>query len=267
METERYFLDGPGETLIVYNDFVLATPDPDKIIAVISSKRGSFTYGVTEEKVTGGRGVVPRRKFTTEKDITFELEDCETDFRYFLLSQGITPATSPNTDVWAYGIDFKYYLATTQLSADLGYTPSTNTLMVKNGATGATIPYGAATPVGATLGLTGSTLTGGAYYDATPTEIECMFKYASTLASNQIASMSLDDVPTAVTIIHTQPMFDENNAITGKQQLEIFKALPSQEFNEAYQEKQAYAPVLKFSVIDPRRPDKKILDKKLLPIK
>lgn len=260
MEKERYFLDGPGETLVVMSDFDLATPDPAKIIAVISSKRGAFTFGVTEEKVTGGRGLVPRRKFMTERNITFELEDCETDFRYFNLSQGITPVTGA-TDVWAYGSDYRYAFATGALAFDLGETPLADTLMVKNAETGLVMAYSTVVPAGATLQLTGSTLTADA--SQAGVEIECMFKYTAA-ATAITSSMKMDDVPKTVKLIHTQVMFDEDNNKLGKQQIEVFKAQTSAEFNEQYQERQAFAPVVKFEVLDPRRPDKKVLDKKLI---
>jgi hypothetical protein len=61
------------------------------------------------------------------------------------------------------------------------------------------------------------------------------------------------------------PAFDENNNVKGYQYIEIYKAQVSGEFEEAYAEKQAFAPKLSFEVLDSKRFDKKIVDHRFEP--
>ena len=92
MNKERYYIDGPGEVLIVDSAFSFTTPKNDLIIAVVTAKTASFSDDVSMESVTGGRSLAPRRKFVTGRTTTFELEDCEIDFRYKAMQAGASIA-------------------------------------------------------------------------------------------------------------------------------------------------------------------------------
>lgn len=261
MEALRYYIDGPGEVLIVTSDFDFSTPDVNKIICSITCKNASFKGGVTQENVTGGRGLFPKRKYLTERSVTFDLEDCEMDFRYISISQGEDITTGAQT-VFAFGSDFEFVIDASAGTVDLGETPIADTLVVQF--LDGTLCTEAATP--STSGqykLVGDTLTFAAADKGK--EIKAFFEYTSD-SSTKVVSTLADSLPKTVKIIHKQPCFDNDNVITGYQQLIVYKAQPSGEFEEAFAEKQAFSPKLSFELVDPKRADKKVVDHIFIPV-
>jgi hypothetical protein len=246
----RYFLDGPGEALIATTDFDPTNPDLSKILCVVTAKSAAFRGSATMEPVTGGRSLAPRRKFLTEREITFELSDCEMDFRYVSLSQGEDIVTGSVT-VWAFG-ESEQYVVDDSLKITLNHTPVPGTLIVQEKDTGELVE--------ATLAKDTATLTGVNKGD----EVLAIYQYEAADVK-QVSTLN-DSIPRTVKIIHNQPMFDEDNNIIGTQQIELFKAAISGEFEEAYEERAAFAPSLTFEVLDPKRADKKLVDHRIIPV-
>lgn len=261
MDALRYYMDGPGEVLIMTSDFDPGTPDLEKVICSMTCKTAAFRGGVTQENVTGGRGLFPKRKYLTERNVTFELEDCEMDFRYVSISQG-EDINIAATTVYAFGEDFAYTINSSTGVATLGETPLDGTLVVQFA--DGTLCTEAATP--STTGqysLSGKTLTFSTADKGK--DINTFFQYTSDAATKTVSTLS-DSLPKTVKVIHKQPTFDNDNVITGYQFIEIFKLQPSGEFEEAYAEKQAFAPKLTFELVDPKRADKKVVDHKWVPV-
>jgi hypothetical protein len=246
----RYFLDGPGEALIATTDFDPTNPDLSKILCVVAAKSAAFRGSATMEPVTGGRSLTPRRKFLTEREITFELSDCEMDFRYVALSQGEDIITGSVT-VWAFG-ESEQYVVDDSLKITLNHTPVKDTLVVQAKDTGELVE--------STLVEKTATLTGVNKGD----EVLAIYQYEAADVK-QVSTLN-DSIPRTVKIIHNQPMFDEDNNIIGTQQIELFKAAISGEFEEAYEERAAFAPSLTFEVLDPKRADKKLVDHRIIPV-
>jgi len=260
MDLNRYYLDGPGETLIMTSDFdpSAATPNVNKIIAVVTSKNSSFTSSVTEEKVTGGRSMAPRRKFLTDREATLELEDCEMDFRYISLSQGEDIVDGAATG-WAFGDDHRFTIATT---VTLAATPIDNTLVI-TGPDGKAFVKTSATPNEGEYKIDGSELT---FNEAdVGKKASPVYKY-NTSAKTKTVSTKTTSLPKTVYIVHRMPAYDENNILLGYQEIEVFKAQTSAQFEEAYAEKTPFAPRLSFEILDPVRADKKLLDHKFIPV-
>lgn len=261
MDARRYYLDGPGETLVVASDYDATNPSPDKIIAIVSSKSAVINYQPAFEKVTGGEGLTPRRKFITERVVTFEMEDCEMDYRYFSLSQG-EEIKKGSTTAWAYGSD-----EITSIGDDgtvtLSATPVADTLIFFDD--GGSMFTESATPVaGSKFSLDGAV----ASFDLADKgrTVSPIYQY-STDEDTESVGVKSDSIPKTCKLIHRMKMFDNNNKRKGTQQLEFFLAEVGAEFAEDYREKTPATARMTFEVLDPMRPDKKILDKKWIPAK
>jgi len=262
MEDLRYYLDGPGEVLIMDSTFDASAPDVNKILCVVTCKTASFRGDVTEEKVTGGRSIFPKRKYLTDRSITFELEDCEMDFRYLSITQGEAIVVGATT-AYAFGEDYQYTIDATTGKVTLPTTPLTDTLVVQFLDDG-TLCTEATTPAGTgEYSLSGKELT----FTNTDKGKDIKVSYQFTTGSTaKTVSTKTDSLPKTVKLVHKQPMFDQDNAVVGHQFIEIYKAQPSGGFEEAYQEKAAFAPKLSFEVLDPKRVDKKMVDHKIVPV-
>lgn len=258
MEDLRYYLDGPGETLVVDSTFDAGNPDINKIICVVTCKTAAFRGDVTQENVTGGRSIFPKRKILTEKNVTFEMEDCEMDFRYLSLTQGEDIVVGAST-AYAFGEDYQF--SVTSGKVQLPFTPIPGTLIVQKLSDGSLVTENVIPSVGQ-YSITGATLTFNAGDEGL--EIRTTYQY-NTPATTKTASMKTDSLPKTVKLIHKQPCFDGDNVIIGHQFIEIFKAQTSGSFEEAYQEKAAFAPRLSFELVDPKRADKKLVDHKFVP--
>ncbi len=257
-ELDRYYLDGPGETLIVALDFDPATPVADKIFCVVTSKSATLRNGITMDNVTGGKSPFPRRRFLTEAAPQFELEDCEMDFRYISITSGEDIIEGALT-AWAFGEDYKFKI--TGGSVTLPSTPVAGTLIVQF-EDGTLLTSTASTPV-STSGnyhLEGINLTFAPADEGKV--IKTIYQYQTT---GKTVSRLTTSVPKAVKIIHRMPMYDDDNTIKGIQEIEIFKAQPGGDFEQAFQERAAYAPRITFDILDDKRWDKKIIDQKFIP--
>lgn len=261
----KYFLDGPGEVLVVATDFNSAAPDISKIFAVVTAKTAAFRGSATEEKVTGGRSLAPRRKFLTDREITFELSDCEMDFRYIELSQGET-MTEGSVVSWAFGEEEQYVPDSDTKKFSLNHTPieiAGISSLVLQDVEGNLFSEAASTP-------------GPGEYTLTDAEIEvneadkykefkAIYQYNTPTNTRQVSTFN-DSLPKTVKLLHHQPMFNEDNQKIGIQEIEIYRAAIEGEFEEAFEERTAFAPSLTFEVIDPKRPDKKLVDHRFIPI-
>lgn len=262
MDKMRYFIDGPGEALIVATDFLAATPDPTKIIATITCKGVTINAAATLEDITGGRSLFPQRSFPTERTASVELSDCEMDFRYAQMVSGEETVTGAAT-VWAFGSDYRFTVpSTAPYEIDLPETPIADTLTVRDVEAG-TVNKEAATAAAGAPSLAAKKLTFVAA-DAGKT-FELMYQFTSGVNAKQTA-LKVDSLPKTVKIIHKQPTFDNDNNITGYQYIEFFKLQPSPEFSEDYQERAAYAPTITFNLVDPKRGDKKVYDRTWVPV-
>jgi hypothetical protein len=261
MDQFKYFLDGPGEALIVTSDFDAASPDLSKILCVVTAKTAAFRSGTTEEKVTGGRSIFPRRKILTDREVTFELSDCEMDFRYVSLSQG-EDIVITSVDAWAFGEDEQYTIGeTVDNTVTLRHTPIKDTLVVQD-MEGNLFVTAAAAEAGVSYSLDTDTLTFAVGDDGK--EIKAFYQYEES--SVQQVSTKNDSLPKTVKIIHHQPTFDEDNARIGTQEIEIYKAQVGGEFEESFEERSPFAPSLTFELVDPRRADKKVVDHRYIPV-
>jgi hypothetical protein len=259
MDQNRYYMDGPGETLIMTTDFdpSAATPNVNKIIAIVTTKSATLTDTPSFEKVTGGRSLAPRRKFITDRETTFEITDCEMDFRYVSLSQGEDEVVGATT-AWAFGDDYKFTIATT---VTLPVTPINNTLVVVDQDGKAMVK--SATPSAGQYNVSGAQLffhSGDVGKAAYP-----IFQY-NTPSTTRVVSTKSTSVPRTVKIVHRQAAFDKDNNLIGYEEIEIFKAQVSSQFEQAYAERTPFAPTLTFELIDPDRPDKKLFDYKFIPV-
>jgi len=253
MDKNRYYLDGPGEVLIMASDFNPAVPDLSKIISSVSCKSASIGGSVEMEPVTGGRSLSPRRKFLKGRENTFEMEDCEMDFRYHSLAIGENEVVGVTT-VWAFGEDFSFTVPAGAVVA-LGQTPIADTITVQL-ADGTELTAGDPATNVAEYSLAAAAMT--VHTDHIGATVITMFQYETAATAREIATLNTS-LPKTVKIVHKQPTFDADNAITGYQYVEIYKAQTSAEFEQAYQEKAAYAPKLKFDILDPKRGDKKLM--------
>lgn len=268
MEELRYFLDGPGEALIVTSDFDPEEPDLSKILCVVTAKTAAFRSTSTQENVTGGRSIFPRRRILTERGITFELTDCEMDFRYISLSQGEDievqgedAAEEEKITVWAFGEDEQYTISEDN-RVKLNHTPIEDTLVVQD-MDGNLFELAQSASAGK-YSLSEDTLT----FDASAAgqEIKCFYQYEAPADTKQVSTKS-DSLPKTVKIIHHQPAFDEDNNKIGVQEIEIYKAQVGGEFEEAFEERTPFAPSITFELVDPKRADKKVVDHRFIPIK
>jgi hypothetical protein len=260
MEKMRYFLDGPGEVLIVATDFDLASPDVSKILCVVTAKTASFGSSVEQEDVTGGRSLAPRRKILTGRDVTFELSDCEMDFRYVALSQGedALDETADSLDIllWAFGEDHQH-LVSEAGGFDLAYEPETvggESSLILIDEEGDLVEGGS---------VTGKAVTGLVAYAGKVVKATYQYEAPEGYVVKQVTTFN-DSIPKTVKIIHHQPMFDEDNQTIGFQEIEIYRASVSGEFEEAYEERSPFAPSLSFELLDPKRHDKKIVDHRMV---
>lgn len=262
MDKMRYYIDGPGEVLVVASDFDMAVPDPYKILASVTAKSASITAGAELEDVTGGRGLFPQRRFQTGRNASVEFSDCEMDFRYNSIVTGEAVVKGAKT-VWAYGSDYRFSVpAADAYTVTLPDTPDEGTVTVRfieDGTVGAVAEVAAA----GKPSLAAKILTFVA--EDAGKEFEVMYSYQSS-AEAISTSLKVDSLPKTVKVVHKQPTFDNDNNITGYQFIEFFKMQPSSEFNEDYQERAAYAPSITFELVDPKRADKKVYDRTWVPV-
>jgi hypothetical protein len=249
----RYYLDGPGEVLVTAVDFDFANPDVKKILIGSTCKNASIQGSATLEPVTGGRSLFPRRKILTDRALTFSMEDCEMDFRYLSMTQGEDIVVGV-ANAWAFGEDEQYTIpSATAYTVTLKHIPLAGTLAVlfDDGKIGDPVAIAPAATL--EFQVTAAVVTFNAVY-----------QYAGGATSSKVSTLSTS-LPKAVKIIHKQTTYNSDNVVTGTQYVELFKVQPSPEFEEAYAEKQAYAPKLTFELIDPQRADKKIMDHIFIP--
>lgn len=259
MENLRYYLDGPGETLITDSAFDPGSPDVNKILCVVTCKTASFTGDVTEEKVTGGRSIFPKRKYLTDRSIQFQLQDCEMDFRYLSITQGEEIVVGAST-AYAFGEDYQFTIAENKVT--LPETPNAGTLVIQYLDTGALMTE-SPTPGAGKYSIVAKELTFNASDNAK--DIKVSYQY-TTGVDTKTVSTKTDSIPKTVKLVHKQICFDQDNHVIGHQFIEIYKAQPSGAFEEAYAEKTAFAPQLTFEVLDPKRVDKKMVDHKFVPV-
>jgi len=266
MDALRYYIDGPGELLIVTTDFSQTIPDPTKILATSTCKGVTISGDADMEDVTGGRSLFPQRKFQTGRTSKIEFTDCEMDWRYSQLVSGEKSETGAKK-VWAFGSDYHFTVPlVTPFEVTLPDTPEVGTLTVRfpdgtvaNGAgTGETPVAAAGSPLLAAAKLTFVEADKGK-------DFEVMYQYTSSATTKQV-SLKVDSLPKTVKVIHKQPTFDQDNNITGTQFIEFFKMQPSSAFNEDYQERAAYAPQITMDLVDPKRADKKVYDRTWVPV-
>lgn len=272
----RYYMDGPGEVLIMDASYSAATPGTGNIIAVVTAKNSSFRSTVQEEKVTGGRAIFPKRKFITSRENVLELEDCEMDFRYLSLTQGSSISTA-SVAAWAYGDNYKKeiiaYTADNTAGFELHDTPVDGTLVIK---TGTGVVFNAVT---ASASLTTSTATptymlsgkkvlvspaADVWVTTIPTSVRPIYQYTSTTSSSVTTTAS--SVPKTVKVILTQTAFSNDNEILGYHQIEMYKAQAGGEFEQAFAENTAFSPKLTFELLDPQRADGKLVEYRFIPV-
>ena len=267
MERLKYFLDGPGECLVVGTDFDVQNPDPNKIFAVVTAKTASFGSSVEQEDVTGGRSLAPRRKILTGRDVTFELTDCEMDFRYVALSQGedVLDDTLDDLNVllWAFGEDHQHVVDGDD-KITLKYTPATVTIDAVPVSTLVLIDENGDVIAESDYGVVGKevTFTGGAV-EGDVVKSVYQFEPPEGYVVKQVSTLN-DSIPKTVKIIHHQPMFDEDNQTIGFQEIEIYRVAVSGEFEKAFEERTPFAPTINFELLDPKRHDKKLVDYRLV---
>lgn len=261
MEDFRYYLDGPGEILVMAAGFDPGTPDVKKLYSIITAKTASFRGTTTQEKITGGRSLAPRRKILTDKEIIFELEDCEMDFRYLSLTQGEDIVTGVTT-AYVFGNEGKHEINATTGKVTLAQTPKAGTLVVQF-VEGTLATESVTVATAGTYSILAKELT--FHTSDRGKVIQCTYQF-DTEATTQTVSTKADSIPKTVFMVHKQPAFDQDNNIIGFQYIEIFKAQVGGEFEEAYAEKQPFAPKLTFEVLDSGRPDKKLVDHKYVPV-
>jgi hypothetical protein len=261
LDLMRYYMDGPGEVLIADSDFSFETPDMSKILALITCKTASFRSSVTEEKVTGGRSIFPRRKYLTDRSIVFEMEDCEMDFRYVSMSQGEAVTTGASVN-WAFGEDEQYQVSATDHSITLKETPIAGSLVLQF-ADGTLCTEDEAPASTGEYSIAANKVTFTAADDGKV--VKAIYQYNTSAETKSVATLSTS-IPKTVSIVHKMPAYDENNIVKGHQYIEIYKAQISGEFEEAYAEKAAFAPKLSFEVLDSKRFDKKMVDHRFVPV-
>ncbi len=270
MEKFRYYLDGPGETLITTTDFkdyqekladsvegYTVEGLAKKIICVVTAKSASFTGGAEEEDITGGRSLAPRRKMLTGREQNFEITDCEMDFRYVSLSQGEAIEVGAVTS-WAFGEDHWREIAETSIT--LEETPIADTLVLQD-EDGTILEKVESTPTVGQYSISAKVVT----FHADQTGIiKPMYQFTSPATTQQVSTLNTS-VPKTVSIVHHQPQFDDNNKVIGTQEIEIYRASVSGEFEQAFEERSPYAPSLTFQIMDPKRADKKLVDQRSIP--
>ena len=263
MDKLRYYIDGPGECLVVATDYDMTAPDPSKILATVTCKGVKITANADLEDVTGGRSLFPQRQFPTKRTASVEFTDCEMDFRYAQMVSGETTMTGAQT-VWAFGSDYHFTVpSAAPYTVSLPNTPLTGTVTVRDVAAGTVNNVAATTAAAGSPTLADKVLTFVA--DDAGKTFELMYQYTSAATTKQ-TSLKVDSLPQTVKFIHKQPTFDDDNNITGYQFIEFFKLQPSPEFNEDYQERAAYAPAITLGLIDPKRADKKVYDRTWVPV-
>ena len=262
MDKLRYYIDGPGEALVVATDYDMAAPDPSKILATITCKGVKISANADLEDVTGGRSLFPQRQFPTKRTASVEITDCEMDFRYAQIVSGEKTTTGAQT-VWAFGSDYHFTVPTVSpYTVTLPNTPLTGTVTVRDIEAGTVGKIADTTAAAGSPTIAGDVLT---FDEADKGKtFELMYQYTSDAETKQ-TSLKVDSLPKTVKIIHKQPVFDSDNKLLGTQFIEFFKLQPSPEFNEDYQERAAYAPAITFGLVDPKRSDKKVYDRTFVP--
>ena len=227
---KNYFIEGVGTAQVT---------GADGSLSLIHLQSMSVELSSTMEKIFGGEGNFPLYTYQTEKSVKATFKNASWNLHMVTLTQGVKNADKPTliaNEVVTVG-------ASGSLTLSHASTADMSTLVVST-LEGIVIPV--------TSGSVAASFSG--------KKVRCNYTYEDT-GSNAVGSNVLTtSVPGFVTIMHRSKAMPQDDGHVYRIHTVIWKARCDGSLTYNEEHKNAFAPELKFEVIDPKRADHKLIN-------